>query len=110
MRSIAWRPRSNGRRNIARTEAEKGETGSRFEGERRRRRHRPGAIGTNGTLVVKPIRGFIEAKIAADVVEGSGNTHPVMIISVPQTTGAYSCIGGALCVRHGRPTLGGSQR
>jgi hypothetical protein len=67
-------------------------------------------IGTNGTLVVKPIRGFIEAMIAADVAEGSGNTHPVMIMKVPKIRGAHSRIDGALYVRHARAASRRSQR
>ena len=95
---------ANGRRSIARTEAAKGETGGRIEGERRRLRHGPWIGGTKSALVVKPIRGFIEATIAAYVHEGSGNTHPVMIMNVPKTKGAYSRIGGARGVRYARAT------
>lgn len=101
---------SNGRRDIARTGAAKGETGSRIEGERPRVRHRPGTLEAEGTLVVKRIRGLIEATIAEDAHEGSGNTHPVMIISVPKTRGAHSGIDGALYVRRRRATRRRSQR
>lgn len=109
-RSIQWRPQSNGWRDIARTEAEKGETGSRIEENCNVFVTDRGVVATKGALVVKAIRGLDEATIAADVHEGSGNTHPVMIINVPKTRGAHSGIDGALYVRRRRATRRRSQR
>ena len=69
-----------------------------------------GTVGTKSTRGRQADSWLHRGHDCGGCPEGSGNTHPVMIMNVPKTRGAHSRIDGARCVRHARATLRRSQR